>query len=238
MTTTAPALSFILASASPARLKTLHAAGVRPRVLVSGVDESTVDDSDPDLLSATLARLKAEAVVTRLKAEALAQAASSPAASGPTATDLAVTNPGPPGTAPRTLVLGCDSVLAFGGAVLGKPSDPADAARRWREMRGGTGVLHTGHYLVEADTGEAAHSVARTTVHFADLSAAEINAYVATGEPLHVAGAFTIDGLGGWFVERIEGDHGTVVGISLPLLRKLLAVFGLTVADLWAIPAA
>jgi septum formation protein len=203
------AVRVVLASASPARLRTLQAAGLQPEVLVSGVDESTVTaDRVPDL-AGRLARLKAEAVASRLDPD-----------------------PSP------TLVLGCDSLLELGGAAYGKPASAADAEDRWRRMRGGSGVLHTGHHvLLRRDGTERARSaVASTTVAFADLSDAEITAYVATGEPLQVAGAFTVDGLGGPFVTRIEGDYHNVVGISLPLLRDLLADLGLVWSDLW--PAA
>jgi septum formation protein len=133
----------------------------------------------------------------------------------------------------RALVLGCDSVLAFDGQILGKPADAEDALKRWQAMRGRSGVLHTGHCLVELPGGRAAEHVASTVVHFADLSDAEIEAYVASGEPLWVAGAFTIDGLGGPFVERIEGDHTNVVGLSLPVLRRLLAELDLQITDFW-----
>lgn len=136
----------------------------------------------------------------------------------------------------RVLVLGCDSVLELDGRVLGKPLDAEDAVRRWRAMRGRTGVLLTGHCLVERG-GTVAEAVAATTVQFADLTDAEIDAYVATGEPLAVAGAFTIDGLGGPFVERIDGDPGTVIGLSLPLLRHLLAELGVAITDLWRRPS-
>ncbi|WP_425560333.1 Maf family protein [Luedemannella flava] len=213
MVSTTSAL-LVLASASPARLKTLRAAGVEPEVLVSGVDESTVDAMDADVLAGTLARLKAEAVAVRLRLHA-------PAA-------------GVNADGRRRLVLGCDSVLAFDGAILGKPTDAEDARKRWHAMRGREGVLHTGHCLIDAVTDELHERVARTTVRFADLSDAEIDAYVATGEPLHVAGAFTIDGLGGWFVREVEGDPGTVVGLSLPLLRDLLAAHDVAVFDLWS----
>jgi septum formation protein len=134
------------------------------------------------------------------------------------------------------LVLGCDSVLELDGRALGKPGTPEVAAARWREMRGRSGVLHTGHCLVRTTDGEQARATASTTVHFADVSDAEIEAYVATGEPLHVAGAFTIDGYGGAFVERIEGDHHNVVGLSLPLVRRLAADLGVSWTDLWAEP--
>lgn len=131
------------------------------------------------------------------------------------------------------LVLGCDSVLEYEGETWGKPADAADATARWRRMRGGTGTLHTGHHLVDTRTGGTAGAVAATTVRFADISDAEIDAYVATGEPLAVAGAFTIDGRGGPFVSGVDGDPGTVVGVSLPLLRTLLATLGVAITDLW-----
>jgi septum formation protein len=198
----------VLASASPARLQLLTAAGIRAEVIVSGVDESVVQADGPETLSGTLARLKAEAVADRLRR-----------------------NDAPDGT--RTLVLGCDSVLAFDGEVLGKPASADDARLRWQAMRGRSGVLHTGHCLVDPDSGEAAAGVAATTVHFGALTDAEIDAYVATGEPLRVAGAFTIDGLGGPFVERIEGDAGTVIGLSLPLFRRLLADLGEEITSFW-----
>jgi septum formation protein len=131
------------------------------------------------------------------------------------------------------LVLGCDSVLEFDGAALGKPADAAEATRRWYAMRGRHGVLHTGHCLVHAGTGKRAEAVAGTTVHFADLTDEEVAAYVGTGEPLRVAGAFTIDGLGSQFIESIEGDHGNVIGLSLPLLRHLAAELGYRLTDFW-----
>jgi septum formation protein len=131
----------------------------------------------------------------------------------------------------EALVLGCDSVLAFAGEILGKPADAADATARWRRMRGRSGVLHTGHCVRLGDV--ELLETAATIVHFADVTDAEIDAYVATGEPLHVAGAFTIDGLGGAFVTGVEGDHHNVVGLSLPLLRRLVTELGLTWTDLW-----
>lgn len=131
------------------------------------------------------------------------------------------------------LVVGCDSVLAFDGDVLGKPGTPEEATARWRRMRGSSGVLHSGHCVRRGE--REVIDTASTVVHFADVSDAEIEAYVATGEPLHVAGAFTIDGLGGAFVRGIEGDHHTVVGISLPLLRELVADLGVAWTDLWNI---
>ncbi len=131
------------------------------------------------------------------------------------------------------LVIGCDSVLGLDGEVHGKPGTAEEAARRWRAMRGRSGVLHTGHCLVDTLSGRELARAARTVVHFADLGDEEVAAYVATGEPLHVAGAFTIDGLGGAYVTGIEGDPHTVVGIGLPLLRSMLAELGHPWHELW-----
>jgi septum formation protein len=135
------------------------------------------------------------------------------------------------------LVLGCDSVLEMDGWTYGKPDDTDDAVSRWRSMRGRSGVMHTGHWLVDQridGTGKSLGAVASTAVFFADVTDEEIEAYVATGEPLRVAGGFTVDGLGGAFVTRIEGDHHNVVGLSLPLLRQLLADLGTPWHTLWA----
>jgi septum formation protein len=132
-----------------------------------------------------------------------------------------------------SIVLGCDSVLELDGEALGKPGSAGAATRRWLAMRGRSGVLLTGHCLHDTTTGHVASATAATTVHFADVTDDEIAAYVASGEPLHVAGAFTIDGLGGAFVTGIEGDHHNVVGVSLPLVRELLAELGHSWTDLW-----
>ena len=129
------------------------------------------------------------------------------------------------------LIIGCDSVLAFEGDVLGKPIGPVEAAGRWRRMRGKSGVLYTGHCVRRGD--EEFVETASTIVHFAQITDDEIDAYVATGEPLHVAGAFTIDGLGGAFIRGIEGDHHNVVGLSLPLLRDLVGDLGIAWPALW-----
>jgi septum formation protein len=197
----------VLASQSPARLRTLIAAGIAAEVIVSGVDESAVDSTRPDKLSMVLARMKAEAVAMRLRnSERFSE---------------------------NLLILGCDSVLWFGGEILGKPRDPEEATDRWRAMRGREGVLHTGHCLIDLGTDKASEIAAATTVRFADISDAEIAAYVSTGEPLQVAGSFTIDGLGSPFVSSIDGDHGTVVGLSMPTLRLLLADHGVAITDLW-----
>lgn len=196
--------NLVLASASPARLTTLRNAGFAPQVIVSGVDESQVSGIPPVELALRLAELKCAAV-----------------AEGP-------------GLPDEALVLGCDSVLELDGEALGKPDDAADAVRRWQAMRGRSGVLRTGHCLRDVTGGRQASATASTTVHFADVTDEEIAAYVATGEPLHVAGAFTVDGLGGGFVTAIEGDHHNVVGVSLPLLRGLVRELGHEWTGLWA----
>jgi septum formation protein len=185
---------FILASASPARLATLRAAGADPEVIVSGVDEDGVTAGTTAGLVLRLAEAKAAAVARRLGGDAL--------------------------------VLGCDSMLDLEGHALGKPGT-ADAARaRWREMRGRTAVLHTGHCLIDTASGRQVSCSAATEVRFADVTDAEIDAYCGTGEPTDVAGAFTIDGLGGWFVEGVTGDQHNVVGVSLPVVRRLLGALG------------
>ena len=213
MPSSAPTL--VLASASPARLATLRAAGLDPHVVVSAVDEPAVVErygvTDGEDVCLVLARAKAEDVAAR---EDVPEDA---------------------------LVLGCDSVLELDGPdgrqVHGKPADAAEARERWRAMRGRSGVLHTGHWLVDAredGSGATLGGVASVTVHFADVTDAEVDAYVATGEPLRVAGAFTLDGLGGAFVRGVEGDHHAVVGVSLPLLRDLVREAGVSWTDLWA----
>jgi len=179
-----------------------------PDVIVSGVDEDALSAPDPTRLVALLARAKAEAVAAGRPEDGV-------------------------------LIIGCDSLLEFDGDVYGKPASAAQAVERWRRMRGAAGVLRTGHHVI-ARLGGAEHSltrVASTTVHFAELSDDEIDAYVATGEPEQVAGAFTIDGLGGAYVRSLSGDPHAVVGISLPLLREMLAELGVTWHHLWRPPA-
>jgi len=201
-------LALILASASPARRSTLESAGVQPQVIVSDVDEPATVARAEQSLGTTLASDEVALLLARAKCEDVAGATDADA-----------------------LVLGCDSVLEFGGETFGKPADAAQAVARWQRMRGRSGTLHTGHWLIDArarSTGATFGVVASTVVHFADLSDAEIEAYVATGEPLRVAGAFTIDGLGGPYVRRIEGDHHNVVGLSLPVLREMCADIGVT----------
>ncbi|GAA8848017.1 hypothetical protein DUHN55_25290 [Helicobacter pylori] len=132
-------------------------------------------------------------------------------------------------------VLACDSVLEVDGQVHGKPGTPEVARERWQQVRGRSAVLHTGHHLVDMRDGRTAGAPASATVHFASVTDAEIEGYVATGEPLHVAGGFTLDGLGAPFVESIEGHPSTVIGLCLPLLRRLLADLGV---DWWQVASA
>ncbi|MBB4916247.1 Maf family protein [Streptosporangium saharense] len=131
------------------------------------------------------------------------------------------------------LVIGCDSVLELDGQAYGKPSSPQEAVARWKSMRGRQGRLLTGHCVIDASDGRQVSEVGATVVRFGTPGDEEIAAYVATGEPLRVAGAFTLDGPGGWFVEGIDGDHGNVLGISLPLLRRLFGELGVSVPTLW-----
>jgi septum formation protein len=132
----------------------------------------------------------------------------------------------------EALILACDTMLEFGGQSLGKPASAEQATSRWRELRGRRAILHTGHCLYEAATSRVSVSTVKTFVHFADVSDAEIELYVATSEPAAVAGGFTIDGLGGWFIEGISGDHHNVIGVSLPVLRRMLRELGYTLADI------
>lgn len=132
------------------------------------------------------------------------------------------------------LVIGCDSVLELDGEALGKPADAEEATARWKAMRGRSGVLRTGHCVIDTATGRQVSATASTTVHFGEPTDAEVAAYVASGEPLHVAGAFTLDGRSAPFIEGIDGDPGNVIGLSLPLLRSLLGELGVSITDLWA----
>lgn len=203
-------MRFILASQSPARLSTLQRAGLAPEVIVSGVDEDSITTTEPAGVAGELADLKATAVADR----------------HPLDTD-------------SDLVLGCDSVLELDGLAYGKPGTRAVATERWQAMRGRAGVLHTGHHLIRREPDGQRCSVsgtASTIVHFADVTDAEIEAYVATGEPLWVAGGFTTDGYGGGFITGIEGDHHNVVGVSLPLLRELVLQLEVAWPSLWQTP--
>ena len=132
------------------------------------------------------------------------------------------------------LVIGCDSMLDLDGRAYGKPASAQEAEARWHQMSGKAGTLFTGHCVIDAASGRCKAAVAATTVRFGTPTDAEISAYVATGEPLTMAGAFTIEGLGGWFVDSIDGDHNNVIGISVPLLRGLFRDLGVTIQELWA----
>jgi len=193
----------VLASQSPARLQLLRQAGLEPEVVVSGVDESAVTAPRVAELVALLASAKA-AAVARSEDDAL--------------------------------VVGADSVLEFRGQPLGKPADAADARVRWQRMAGRSGVLHTGQAVFDVQGGAVVArdvGVSSTVVHFASPTTAELEAYLGTGEPLAVAGAFTLDGLGAQFVRRVEGDPSAVIGLSLPLLRTQLAKLGTSLTELW-----
>lgn len=132
-----------------------------------------------------------------------------------------------------SVLIGCDSVLDLDGVALGKPADAEDATARWKAMRGRDGVLRTGHCVIDTASGRRASATASTTVRFGEPSDEEIAAYVASGEPLHVAGAFTLDGRSAPFIDGIDGDPGNVIGLSLPLLRSLLTELDLAITDFW-----
>ncbi len=202
----------ILASGSPARLGVLRGAGLDPVVEVPHTDEDAVlagvaDRSPPERVVA-LAAVKADTVAARLS-----------------------------GAWPDAVVIGCDSMLLFDGALLGKPAGADEARRRWTTMAGRTGELLTGHavrLIRDGTVARTAEAAAHTTVRFGRPTAPELDAYLASGEPLAVAGAFTLDGRGGWFVDGIDGDASNVIGISLPLTRRLLAQVGVEVHELWS----
>jgi septum formation protein len=205
----------VLGSASCGRRKVLRQAGIDPLVLVSGIDEDGLiaalgPDAVPDEVVRALARAKAEHVTAALA-------------------DRDVTA--------DCVVIGCDSMLYLDGQLSGKPESIEDARRQWQSMAGRAGQLHTGHCLIRVVDHAVAHVAAETsitTVHFGRPTEADLDAYLASGEPLRVAGGFTLDGLGGWFVDGVDGDPSTVIGLSLPLLRSLLQRCGLSVAALWA----
>ncbi|MAU83640.1 MAG: septum formation inhibitor Maf [Gordonia sp.] len=203
----------VLGSASPARLRVLRDAGLDPRVIVSDVDE--------DALLTTMAAFPPEDIVVRL-AQAKADAVVADVLADCDASDV--------------VVLTCDSMLFFDGRLSGKPHTAQVAQSQWRTMRNRSAELITGHCVTRIHDGlvaASAHSAASTTIRFADVDDATIDAYVATGEPLSVAGAFTLDGLGGWFVDSVDGDPSSVLGIGLPTVRRLLGEVGVSVVDLW-----
>jgi septum formation protein len=215
------ALQFILASASPARRRLLQTVGIEPQVRPSDFDESQVQSSDPGILVQALAIRKADTIATQLSKE---------------------------GVTVPSLVLGCDSVLAINGEIHGKPENSEAAIARWQQMRGQIGHLYTGHALLELlpppDQSSPHQSRPNppfryllkcqiTQVHFANPSDHQIAAYVATGEPLNCAGCFALEGKGGAFIEKLEGCHSNVIGLSLPLLRQMLTDLGYDIADFW-----
>lgn len=208
----------VLASASPARLSVLHAAGVKPLVHVSGVDEDAVvsalePGTAPAAVVTALAREKAAAILPVLEESGLKDA----------------------------VVIGCDSMLLVDGVLQGKPGTTDVARERWHMMAGRSAELLTGHSVLRVHDGELvaeASGHSGTVVHFGTPTEEELETYLESGEPLEVAGAFTLDGLGGWFIDSIEGDPSSVVGIGLPLVRTLLARVGISVAQLWTENAA
>lgn len=245
----------VLASQSTGRLATLRAAGIEPIVRVSQVDEPAVlaelgqaharagaaAPTAPQQVQ-TLARAKAMDVARLLRSQP------TPVSPGPLPAAEVHPEPMAPSLPHQTtctplqdasnhppmLVVGCDSMLEINGEVVGKPRTPQAARERWMAMRGRTGVLHTGHTVVRVHDGRWEEAVSSTVVHFGWPTAIEIDAYVATGEPVWCAGAFTVDGLGGAFIDGVEGDPHGVVGLSLPLLRRLVTTLGVRWTDLWS----
>jgi septum formation protein len=196
----------ILASASPARLKLLRDAGLQPEVMVSDVDEGGVEELASRDAVLVLARRKAEAVADRLETRHDQDPA---------------------------LVVGCDSLLELEGVTFGKPRSADEAAERWRRMRGRTGLLHTGHCIIDRTTGGQAAAVDTAAVGFGWPTDREIAAYAATEEALQVAGPFTIEGRAAPWIESITGSYGTIMGVSLPVVRRLLGELGVEIVDLW-----
>ncbi|MEM8604045.1 MAG: nucleoside triphosphate pyrophosphatase [Cyanobacteria bacterium P01_H01_bin.121] len=195
---------FVLASASPARRRLLELAGIRAIVQPSHFDESQVQSTQPGELVEQLAKHKANSVAQ----DCLSRGQ-------------------------RSLVLGCDSVLAIAGEIHGKPSSAAEAIARWQLMRGRVGELYTGHALIDLAQDRALVKAQVTRVHFAQVTDPEIAAYVATGEPMQCAGCFALEGKGGLLIEQLEGCHTNVIGLSLPLLRRLLTDLGYDVQQFW-----
>ena len=201
-------ITFILASASPARKRLLETIGIQPIIISSDFDESQIQNSNPVQLVQKLAQCKAEVVTQTL-------------VNSPTIEDEII------------LVLGCDSVLAVEGEIYGKPANIEEAIARWQTMRGQVGQLYTGHALINVSTDQILVYCQTTQVYFSNISDSEIIAYIDTGEPLNCAGCFAIEGKGGLFVEKLEGCHTNVIGLSLPLLRRMIQEFGYNITDFW-----
>ena len=206
----APTRRLVLASRSPARLRVLREAGSDPEVIVSGIDEDAVEASTMTELVEVLATWKAEAVASTIDADGGSHAGRGGA-----------------------IVVGCDSMLDVDGTAQGKPASEAEAIERLRRLRGHTAVLRTGHCVIDTASDARASAVASTEVHFGTYTDDELAAYVATGEALEVAGAFTLDGRSAPFIDGVTGDPSNVIGLSLPLFRTLLARIGTSVTDLW-----
>ncbi|MDY6936335.1 MAG: nucleoside triphosphate pyrophosphatase [Cyanobacteriota bacterium] len=204
----------ILASASLGRRQLLQSAGIEPIVCPSDLDESQVQLANAVALVQTLAQLKAESIAERVRQ------GSTPAA------DVRQTDE-------SMLILGCDSILQVGNEIFGKPADESEAIARWKVMRGQFGDLYTGHALIDTVQNITLVNAQVTRVYFAQASDAQIESYVATGEPMRCAGCFAIDGKGGLFVEKIEGCHTNVIGLSLPLFRRMLMELGYEPSDFW-----
>ena len=197
---TSNSVHFVLASASPARLKLLKMVGIEPTVCKSDFDEDRVKLEDAEELVKTLARCKAETVTHKF---------------------------------PGALILGCDSVLTIDGRIYGKPESPQIAVARWRGMRGKMGKIYTGHALIDLEQQRHIIRCGITKVYFANISDRTIEAYVATGEPLNCAGSFALEGKGGMFVDKIEGCHSNVIGLSLPVLYQMIEGLGYNVTNFW-----
>lgn len=187
----------------------MRAAGIEPVVRVSGVDEDAIthrlNGAAPEKVVVELAAAKAAAAADQVREEYH-----------------------------DAVVVGCDSMLETAGELTGKPHRAEAAKARWHEMAGTEGKLHTGHCAIRISDGESATGTETTTVRFGEPSEAELDAYLHTGEPLHVAGGFTLDGFGGWFVESVDGVPSSVIGISLPLTRRLLGELGIPVTRFWS----